>query len=75
MALIPDRMIRISLAYKLATLIAFAIAGCCFFWDLYTHELLMETQAQLYKSLENQETLINLFEMEFLNKRCPDGSK
>ena len=75
MALIPNRMIRISLAYKLATLIAFAIAACCFFWDLYTHELLMETQAQLYKSLENQETLTNLFEMEFLNKRCPDGSK
>ena len=67
MALIPNRIVRISMAYKLATLIAFAIAFCCFFWDLYTHDLLMETQEQLRQALKNQEAMLKYVEM-----RCED---
>jgi hypothetical protein len=70
MALIPNRMVRISMAYKLSVIIAFALGFCCFFWDLYTHDLLEETQEQLRKSLENQETLLRFVEIELLDKRC-----
>ena len=73
MALIPNPMIRISLAYKLCVIIAFAIAACCFFWDLYTHELLMETQENLRKEQKNVETLVTV--MLMVKEDCLDGSK
>ena len=72
MALIPNRIVRISMAYKLSVIIAFAMAFCCFFWDLYTHELLEETQDKLEQSLKNQETLLRFVELEIVNKRCLD---
>lgn len=77
MALIPNRMIRISLAYKLATLIAFAIAACCFYWDLHQTELLVETQEHLVELQETQTRLLDIVEF-YQNQyemRCLDGSK
>lgn len=67
MALIPNRMVRISMAYKLSVIIAFALGFCCFFWDLYTHELLEETQESLRQALKNQEAMLKYVEM-----RCED---
>ena len=71
MALIPPRIIRISLAYKIAVIVAFAIAGCCFFWDLYTHELLVDTQEQLRQSLENQQQILRV--IHIMTGVCYDG--
>lgn len=59
MALIPRRTIRISMAYKIAVIVAFAIAGCCFFWDIYTHNSLEETQERLKKEQENVRILLD----------------
>ena len=73
MALIPNPIIRITLAYKLSVIIAFAIAACCFFWDLYTHELLMETQAELRQAQKNVSTVLEV--MRTIQKECKDGSK
>ena len=67
MALIPNRIVRISMAYKLSVIIAFAMAFCCFFWDLYTHELLEETQEQLRQALKIQEAMLKYIEL-----RCED---
>lgn len=72
MALIPDRMVRASLAYKLCVIIAFAMAFCCFFWDIYTHDLLMETQENLRKEQKNVETLVKV--MLMLQEDCHDGN-
>lgn len=77
MALIPNRIVRISMAYKLATLIAFAIAGCCFYWNLHQAELLTETQRQLHEYEQTQTRLLDIVEF-YQNQyetRCLDGSK
>lgn len=71
MALIPRRTIRISMAYKIAVIVAFAIAGCCFFWDIHTHELLVETQEQLRQSLENQQQILRV--IQITTRGCYDG--
>jgi hypothetical protein len=72
MALIPDRIVRISMAYKIATIVAYALALCCFFWDIYTHDLLMETQENLLKEQKNVETLVTV--MRMLQEDCYDGN-
>ena len=69
MGLIPDRIIRTRLAYKIATIVAYALAMCCFFWDVYTHRSLEQTQEHLRQSLENQEYLIRI-----VQKECKDGN-
>lgn len=64
MALIPNRIVRISMAYKIAVIVAFAVAGCCFYWDIYTHDLLMETQERLKKEQENVRILMDYIHEE-----------
>ena len=71
MALIPNRIVRISMAYKIAVIVAFAVAGCCFFWDLYTHELLVDTQEQLRQSLENKQQILRV--IQITTGVCYDG--
>lgn len=73
MALIPNKIVRISMAYKIWCFICLFIAAECFFWDLYTHELLEETQAELRQAQENVSTVLEV--MRTIQEECKDGSK
>ena len=74
MALIPNRIVRISMAYKIWCCICLFIAAECFFWDLYTHKLLEETQAELRKSQENLSTALEYIRVK-QQEDCYDGNK
>ena len=72
MGLIPPITIRISMAYKLSVIIAFALAMCCFFWDIYTHRSLEETQEALRKEQKNVEILVEYLLLK--QEECEDGN-
>lgn len=58
------------MAYKIAVIIAFALGFACFYWDIYTHNLLEETQEKLKKEQENVRILLDyMHEAGCLNER------
>ena len=72
MGLIPNPIVRTSLAYKLSVIIAYALAMCCFFWDVYTHRSLEETQEALRKEQKNVEILVEYLLLK--QEECRDGN-